>query len=95
MNEGITAGITLLHQASRVTKRVDEDRLTFGEAGSSSEAERWHGTVRSREYRRRKNARAADAHHSGGTQTGHQTDRAGAQPCPLSVLSGALKIHQV
>ena len=31
----------------------DEDRLTFGEAGSSSEAKRWHSTVRSREYRRR------------------------------------------
>ena len=25
----------------------DEDRLTFGEAGSSSEAKRWHSTVRS------------------------------------------------
>ena len=32
----------------------DEDRLTFGEAGSSSEAKRWHSTVRSREYRRRR-----------------------------------------
>ncbi len=34
----------------------DEDRLTFGEAGSSSEAKRWHSTVRSRELVQQRDA---------------------------------------
>jgi hypothetical protein len=40
--------------ACETRNAFDEDRLTFGKAGSSSEAKRWHSTVRSREYRRRK-----------------------------------------
>ena len=43
-----------LHHAVAPGVTRDETRNTFDEAGSSSEAKRWHSTVRSREYRRRK-----------------------------------------
>ncbi len=43
-----------LHHAVAPGVTRDETRNTFDEAGSSSEAKRWHSTVRSRECRRRK-----------------------------------------
>ena len=49
-NNGVAPDVT----RDETRNTFDEDRLTFGEAGSSSEAKRWHSTLRSREYRRRK-----------------------------------------
>ena len=73
LHHAVAPGVT----RDETRNTFDEDRLTFGEAGSSSEAKRWHSAVRS--VPPAQEARAADAHHSGGTQTGHQTDRAGVR----------------
>ena len=50
LHHAVALGVT----RDETRNTFDEDRLTFGEAGSSSEAKRWHSTLRSREYRRRK-----------------------------------------
>jgi hypothetical protein len=50
LHHAVAPGVT----RDETRNTFDEDRLTFGEAGSSSEAKRWHSTVRSREYRLRK-----------------------------------------
>ena len=85
LHHAVAPGVT----RDETRNTFDEDRLTFGEAGSS-QAVAQHGALA--RVPPAQEARAADAHRSGGTQTGHQTDRAGAQPSPLSVLCTANEV---
>ena len=75
--------------ASDVTRDAFDENLTFGEAGSSSAAERWHSTVRSREGGRSSGTSVRHALHA------NLTHAIMSPPSPLSVLSGALKIAEV
>jgi hypothetical protein len=50
--------------ASDVTRDDFDENLTFGEAGSSSAAKRWHSTVRSREGERSSGTSARHALHA-------------------------------